>query len=57
MLSEAAIERYKINTLVFVFLLHLSNTEALGQGHTKTIKLRFALFCHKAFEKRGVCLG
>ena len=47
MLSEAAIERYKINTLVFIFLPHQSTTEALWQGHTKTIKLTFALFYHK----------
>ena len=51
MLSEAAIERYKINTLVFIFLPHPPTTEALWQGHTKTIKLKFALFCHKVFEK------
>ena len=52
MLSEAAIEqRYKINTLMFIFLPHPSTTEALWQGHTKTIKLKFALFCHKVFEK------
>ena len=56
MLSEAAIEKYKINTLVF-FLLHPSTTETLLQGHTKTIKLKFALFCREVFEKRGVCLG
>ena len=35
------------------FFPHPSTTEALWQqGHTKT-KLKFVLFCHKVFEKRG----
>ena len=32
------------------FFPHASTTEALWQDHTKT-KLKFALFCHKVFEK------